>query len=229
MHVHVHVPYISRWGFPNVKLHALGNYDIPLIQIEASPYHYDSHVQLIQLLRQLGDLDKARQARRNMNKVFPLSEGEHNCTYMYIKLRCEFSRLLHVSILFYRWCYLYRILILGDIHMYITKTFDPSCMHAWDTCAHVYICSEDVVLMLHVNVLCRLASELVRACALFPQSYGCSGLVMSCLCAASQRLPWRWESFLKQPSRTISVSMTAIFLLIIWHNNYYYGQAAPNF
>lgn len=47
-------------------------------QIETSPYLYDSHVQLIQLLRQLGDLDKARQARRNMNKIFPLSEG--TCT-----------------------------------------------------------------------------------------------------------------------------------------------------
>ena len=45
------------------------------MQIESSPYHYDSHVQLIQLLRQLGDLDKARQARRNMSKSFPLSEG----------------------------------------------------------------------------------------------------------------------------------------------------------
>ena len=50
-------------------------YSYTAIQIEASPYHYDSHVQLIQLLRQLGDLDQARQARRQMHKIFPLSEG----------------------------------------------------------------------------------------------------------------------------------------------------------
>ena len=43
--------------------------------MEGSPYHYDSHVQLIRLLRQLGDLDGARKARNAMNEVFPLTEG----------------------------------------------------------------------------------------------------------------------------------------------------------
>ena len=46
-----------------------------LLQVEGSPYHYDSHVQLIRLLRQLGDLDGARKARNAMNEVFPLTEG----------------------------------------------------------------------------------------------------------------------------------------------------------
>ena len=46
-----------------------------LLQVEASPYHYDSHVQLIRLLRQLGDLDGARKARNAMSEVFPLTEG----------------------------------------------------------------------------------------------------------------------------------------------------------
>ena len=44
-------------------------------QIEESPYHYDSHVLLIGLLRQQGDLDGARRARNRMSEVFPLSEG----------------------------------------------------------------------------------------------------------------------------------------------------------
>ena len=41
-----------------------------------NPYHYDSHVELIKLLRQSGDLDKVRNAREGMNKIFPLTEGK---------------------------------------------------------------------------------------------------------------------------------------------------------
>ncbi len=44
-------------------------------QLEKSPYYYEGHVQLIKLLRQQGDLDKAREARQNMRKTFPLTEG----------------------------------------------------------------------------------------------------------------------------------------------------------
>ena len=46
------------------------------MQLSESPYHYESHVELIQLLRQQGDLDKARQARKNMSDVFPLAESK---------------------------------------------------------------------------------------------------------------------------------------------------------
>ena len=44
-------------------------------QLQESPYYYEGHVKLIQLLRQQGDLDKARDARLNMSRVYPLSEG----------------------------------------------------------------------------------------------------------------------------------------------------------
>lgn len=46
-----------------------------LTQIKGNPYHYDNHVELIGLLRQLGDLDGARNARNAMSEVFPLTEG----------------------------------------------------------------------------------------------------------------------------------------------------------
>ncbi len=49
----------------------------PVLQLKDNPFHYDSHLQLIELLRQLGDLDRARQARHNMSNNFPLSEGIH--------------------------------------------------------------------------------------------------------------------------------------------------------
>lgn len=42
----------------------------------SNPYHYDSHVELIKLLRQSGDLDKVRNAREGMSKIFPLTEGK---------------------------------------------------------------------------------------------------------------------------------------------------------
>ena len=40
-------------------------------------YRYDAHVECIQLLRQLGDLERVRRAREEMSRVFPLSEGVH--------------------------------------------------------------------------------------------------------------------------------------------------------
>ncbi|KFM73371.1 Squamous cell carcinoma antigen recognized by T-cells 3, partial [Stegodyphus mimosarum] len=42
-------------------------------RIEASPYTYDLHVQLISLCRKLGDLDKLRAAREKMSELFPLT------------------------------------------------------------------------------------------------------------------------------------------------------------
>lgn len=44
------------------------------LQVTSNPYHYDSHVQLIKLLRQSGDLDKVRSAREGMSKIFPLTQ-----------------------------------------------------------------------------------------------------------------------------------------------------------
>ncbi|CAI8052399.1 RIB43A-like with coiled-coils protein 2, partial [Geodia barretti] len=43
--------------------------------VDGNPYHYDNHVQLIGLLRQLGDLDGARKARNAMSEAFPLTEA----------------------------------------------------------------------------------------------------------------------------------------------------------
>ena len=45
------------------------------MQLQESPYYYEGHVKLIKLLRQQGELEKAREARQNMSKLFPLSEG----------------------------------------------------------------------------------------------------------------------------------------------------------
>ena len=44
-------------------------------QVASSPYHYDSHVELVKLLRESGDLDRLRDAREGMSKIFPLTEG----------------------------------------------------------------------------------------------------------------------------------------------------------
>ncbi|XP_067033706.1 squamous cell carcinoma antigen recognized by T-cells 3-like isoform X1 [Acropora muricata] len=44
------------------------------LQVASNPYHYDSHVEVIKLLRESGDLDKVRQAREDMNKIFPLTQ-----------------------------------------------------------------------------------------------------------------------------------------------------------
>ena len=45
------------------------------LQLENSPFHYESHLKLIQALRDIGDLDKTRQARETMCKMFPLTPG----------------------------------------------------------------------------------------------------------------------------------------------------------
>ena len=45
-------------------------------QVDASPYQYDLHVELIRLFRSGGDLDGARNARNKMAEIFPLSEGK---------------------------------------------------------------------------------------------------------------------------------------------------------
>ena len=46
-----------------------------LWQIVENPYQYEYHVELVGLLRQLGDLDGARNARNAMSETFPLTEG----------------------------------------------------------------------------------------------------------------------------------------------------------
>lgn len=38
----------------------------------------------IQLLRQLGDLDRVRRAREEMSRVFPLSEGECDIVFVVV-------------------------------------------------------------------------------------------------------------------------------------------------
>ena len=45
------------------------------LQLLESPYYYEGYIELIKLLRQQGDLNKAREARNKMRKVFPLTEG----------------------------------------------------------------------------------------------------------------------------------------------------------
>ncbi|GBN63258.1 Squamous cell carcinoma antigen recognized by T-cells 3 [Araneus ventricosus] len=47
--------------------------DVNGLLVEASPYTYDLHVQLISLCRKLGDLDKLRSAREKMSELFPLT------------------------------------------------------------------------------------------------------------------------------------------------------------
>ncbi|GFQ70924.1 squamous cell carcinoma antigen recognized by T-cells 3 [Trichonephila clavata] len=42
-------------------------------EVEANPYTYELHVQLITLCRKLGDLDKLRAAREKMSEIFPLT------------------------------------------------------------------------------------------------------------------------------------------------------------
>lgn len=46
------------------------------VQLSKSPYYYDGHVQLIKLLRLQGNLDKSREARNTMRRIFPLTEGK---------------------------------------------------------------------------------------------------------------------------------------------------------
>ena len=44
-------------------------------QLQDNPHMYDTHVQLIKLLGEEGELDKLRAAREKMNEIFPLTEG----------------------------------------------------------------------------------------------------------------------------------------------------------
>ncbi|CAC5388459.1 SART3 [Mytilus coruscus] len=44
-------------------------------QISKNPYLYDVHIDLIKLLKQLGELDQLRDARQRMSELFPLAEG----------------------------------------------------------------------------------------------------------------------------------------------------------
>lgn len=61
-----------------------------VFQVAQSPYHYDGYIQLIQLLRQQGDLDKAREARNSMRKVFPLTEGDNFTLWVWcMGVACE--------------------------------------------------------------------------------------------------------------------------------------------
>ena len=46
-----------------------------VFQISKNPYLYNSHLELIKKLRDLGDLDRLRSARHAMQKHFPLTEG----------------------------------------------------------------------------------------------------------------------------------------------------------
>ena len=57
-------------------------------QMQESPYKYDSHVRLIELLRSADSREMLRESRETMNKYFPLSPGERPdcpgqtcCTY----------------------------------------------------------------------------------------------------------------------------------------------------
>ncbi|XP_060070147.1 squamous cell carcinoma antigen recognized by T-cells 3-like [Ylistrum balloti] len=45
-----------------------------LQKIEENPYMYDSHVELIKILRQMGELGRLRDAREKMSELFPLTE-----------------------------------------------------------------------------------------------------------------------------------------------------------
>ena len=45
------------------------------VQLQENPYLYDTHVQLISLLREEGELERLRAAREKMGKIFPLTEG----------------------------------------------------------------------------------------------------------------------------------------------------------
>ena len=45
------------------------------LQLSQSPYMYDNHVELLKILKSLGDLEQLREARTHMSKLFPLTEG----------------------------------------------------------------------------------------------------------------------------------------------------------
>ena len=45
-------------------------------QLSKNPYLYDTHIELIKLLKQLGELEQLRDARQRMSDLFPLTEGK---------------------------------------------------------------------------------------------------------------------------------------------------------
>jgi hypothetical protein len=47
------------------------------LQLSQNPYAYDLHTQLIELLKTMGELDRLREARERMSKLFPLTEGTY--------------------------------------------------------------------------------------------------------------------------------------------------------
>ncbi|XP_065902651.1 squamous cell carcinoma antigen recognized by T-cells 3-like [Dysidea avara] len=72
-------------------------------QLEEDAYRYDAHVECIQLLRQLGDLERVRRAREEMSRVSPLSE-EHWSSWLQdeIPLASVEEACLNLRILFDR-------------------------------------------------------------------------------------------------------------------------------
>ncbi len=47
-----------------------------MFQVDANPYMYDTHIELIKLLKASGDFEKLHDARQRMSELFPLTEGE---------------------------------------------------------------------------------------------------------------------------------------------------------
>jgi hypothetical protein len=56
-------------------------------QISKNAYNYDAHIQLIELLKKMGELIKLREAREQMSKLFPLTEG----MYFHIEIKWYIS------------------------------------------------------------------------------------------------------------------------------------------
>ena len=47
---------------------------IVFLQLIEMPYHYETHLQLIETLRKCGELEKLRSARKEMANKFPLTQ-----------------------------------------------------------------------------------------------------------------------------------------------------------
>lgn len=100
-------------------------------QVESNPYHYDSHVQLIKLLRESGDLDKVRNARESMSKIFPLTQGNNYYSSIYeLLVVCSTCNLKKCII-----CKL-KIILLTKTHLFTVLLLFQS---KYSTCsAHYY-------------------------------------------------------------------------------------------
>ena len=46
------------------------------VQLSKNPYMYNKHIELIKALKELGELERLREARRTMQEQFPLSDGQ---------------------------------------------------------------------------------------------------------------------------------------------------------